>query len=102
MARFHLTVRAELDLLEIAEYTQRTWDDVQCARYLDQLEQACERLADHPGLGRACNHIRPGLRRSEQGKHVIFYRRSGEDIVVVRILHDRMLPDLHLLDDDDG
>jgi plasmid stabilization system protein ParE len=62
MARFRLSVRAELDLLEIAEYTQRTWDDEQCARY----------------------------------------RRDGEDIVIVRILHDRMLPDLHLLDDEEG
>jgi toxin ParE1/3/4 len=99
--RFRLTVRAEVDLLEIAAYTQRTWDDAQCDRYLDQLEQACERLAEQPGLGRGCDHIRPRLHRSEQGKHVIFYRRDGEDIVVVRILHERMLPALHLLDEGD-
>jgi toxin ParE1/3/4 len=98
VARFRLTVRAEADLQDIAEYTLRTWGEQQCARYLDQLEQLCQRLADERNLGRPCDAIRPGLRRREQGKHVIFYRRTEADIVVVRILHERMLPELHLGD----
>lgn len=89
-------MRAEADLSEIADYTLRTWGEAQCERYLAQLEDCCQRLADHPILGRSCDAIRPGLRRREQGKHVVFYRRVGEDIIVVRILHERMLPELHL------
>jgi toxin ParE1/3/4 len=96
VARFRLTLRAEADLVDIADYTLRTWGEEQCARYLDKLEHCCQRLADEPILGRPCDAIQPGLRRREQGKHVIFYRRSGEDIVVVRILHASMLPELHL------
>lgn len=96
MASFRLTLRAESDLLDIADYTRTTWGDVQCARYLDQLEECCQRLADHPNLGRACDNIRPGLRRREQGKHVVYYLRNGDDILVVRILHERMLPERHL------
>lgn len=96
MARARLTLRAEADLLEIADYTLRTWGEAQCDRYLQRLEQSCQRLADHEVLGRPCDEIRPGLRRREEGKHVIFYRRCDEDIVVVRILHERMLPGLHL------
>jgi toxin ParE1/3/4 len=99
VARFRLTLRAEADLSEISDYTLRTWGEAQCARYLDQLEQCCQRLADQPILGRPCDVIRPGLRRREQGKHVIFYRRSAEDIMVLRILHERMLPELHLADE---
>lgn len=101
MARFLLTARAEADLLEIADYTLRTWGERQCARYLAQLEDCCQRLADHPIIGRSCDHVRPGLRRREQGKHVVFYRRAGADILVVRILHERMLPELHMGEDDD-
>lgn len=101
MAGFRLTRRAEADLLDIADYTHQTWGEAQCARYLDQLEACCKRLAEQPLLGRPCDHIRPGLRRREQGKHIVFYRRDGDDILVLRILHQRMLPDLHL-DEDDG
>lgn len=100
MAVFRLTKRAELDLFDIADYTLQKWGEAQCARYLDQLENRCQRLAEHPILGRACDGIRPGLRRSEQGKHIIFYRRDGDDILVLRILHESMLPDLHLDEDD--
>ncbi len=100
MAAYRLTRRAEADLDDIADYTLRTWGEAQCARYLDGLEQCCRRLAEHPALGRACDGIRPGLRRREQGRHVVFYRRDEAGILVLRILHDRMLPALHIGDDD--
>ncbi len=101
MPGFRLTRRAEADLWDIADYTRRTWGDEQCARYLGQLEACCGRLAEHPILGRACDRIRPGLRRREQGKHVIFYRRDGDGILVLRILHERMLHEVHLRDADE-
>jgi hypothetical protein len=31
----------------------------------------------------------------------ILYRREDDGIIVVRVLHDRMLPGLHLLDGDE-
>jgi plasmid stabilization system protein ParE len=46
----------------------------QTLRYLDDLEAACQRLAENPATGRSCDQIRPGLRRMEQGRHVIFFR----------------------------
>jgi toxin ParE1/3/4 len=101
MAGFRLTRRAEADLLEIADYTHRTWGEAQCARYLDQIEDCCRRLGEHSILGRACDRIRPGLRRREQGKHVVFYRRDGDGILVLRILHERMLPELHIAESDE-
>jgi toxin ParE1/3/4 len=102
MASFRLTKRAEADLFDIADYTRQTWGEAQCARYLDQLEDSCQRLADNPMLGRPCEHIRPGLRRREQGKHVVFYRRDGNTILILRILHERMLPELYICDEDEA
>lgn len=61
---------AETDLENIAAYTLRTWGEVQTSRYLHEMEDCCERLANNPMLGRACDEIRPGLRRLEQGQHV--------------------------------
>ncbi len=37
-----------------------------------------------------CDEIRQGYRKYYQGRHVIFYRQAGEDIEIIRILHERM------------
>jgi len=87
--------RAEADLLAIGVYTLRKGGKAQATRYLDELESCCQMLADNPGLGRACDDIRPGLRRMERGRHIIFYRQNARGILVSRILHQRMLPARH-------
>ncbi len=85
---------AESDLDGIAAYTIREWGDGQAVRYLGELEDCCERLARNPGLGRKCHTVRKGLRRMEQGSHVVFYNTTESGIVVERILHKSMVPDL--------
>ena len=99
MANFRLSRRAEVDLLDIAEFTLHEWGESQTIRYLDELEECCQMLADRPALGRPCDYVRPGLRRHEHGKHVLFYRPEDEGIVVSRILHQRMLPERQAIDD---
>lgn len=95
MAAFRFSRRAEADLLSIGKYTLRTWGKAQTARYLSELEAFCQTLADNPALGRACDDIRPGLRRMEHGKHVVFYREALTGILISRILHQSMLPERH-------
>ena len=99
MANYRFSRRAEADLLNIGNYTVRTWGDDQAVRYLRELEICCAALANNSGLGRLCEDIRPGLRRFEHGKHVVFYRQVRDGIVVSRILHQRMLPGRHLIND---
>ena len=101
MAGFRFSRRAEADLLSIGEYTLRTWGKAQAARYIGELEVCCQTLSDNPALGRLCDEIRPGLRRLQHGKHVVFYRQEGTSILVSRILHQRMLPELHSIEDQD-
>ena len=69
----------------------RTWGVVQAEHYVTDLELCCERLLDHPQMGRACDEIRKGLRRIEQASHVIFYRQVKGGIMISRILHERMV-----------
>ncbi len=102
MATFRLSRLAEADLLDIANYTLRAWGQDQAIRYVDDLEACCRKLADNPELGRACDHVRPGLRRMEHARHVLFYRIAAEGIVVSRILHQRMLPERHSIDEEDS
>ena len=101
MAAFRFSRRAESDLLSIGDYTLRTWGKAQTARYIEELEACCQTLADNPALGRLCDDVRPALRRQEHGKHVVFYRQEPEGIMVSRILHQRMLAERHILDEQD-
>jgi len=98
VAAFRFSRRAEADLLSIGAYTLRNWGEDQTTRYLDDLEACCQMLADNPALGQACDHVRPGLRRMECGEHVVFYRQDAGGISVSRILHQRMLPERHAID----
>jgi toxin ParE1/3/4 len=58
-------------------------------------------LAGNPLLGRVCHDVRAGLRRMEHGRHVVFYRRATEGILVSRILHQRMLPERQSIDEEE-
>jgi toxin ParE1/3/4 len=100
VAGFHFSRRAEADLREIGSYTLQTWGVDQAIRYIDQLEACCQRLANNPASGRSCDDVRHGLRRMEQGKHVIFYRqRQGFDFPHPA---SAMLPGEQAIDDIEG
>jgi toxin ParE1/3/4 len=92
LAPIRFTARAEADLTRIAEYTLETWGETQKLRYVRALRELCRQLAENPMLGRACDDIRPGLRRMKEGRHVIFYRATENGIAVSRILHQSMIP----------
>jgi toxin ParE1/3/4 len=78
------------------------WGVQHAANYLAKLDACFHRLATMPDLGRACDHIRPGLRRIEEAAHVVFYRRQDASSVrIVRVLDQRMQPELHDLEDDE-
>jgi toxin ParE1/3/4 len=100
MAAYRLSRMAETDLLQIATYTLDRWGKDQTVTYIDGLEACCRQLLNNPELGRACDYIRPGLRRMEYGRHVLFYRIEQEGIIVSRILHERMLPEGKNIDDE--
>lgn len=93
MATVQLSESAKADLLRIAAFTIEAWGAAQAERYLDGLAQCAKMLAGNPALGRACGWIRPGLRRFEKGRHVVFYRRTGNGILISRVLHQSMLPE---------
>ena len=102
MVTVRFSSRAWADLDSIVAYTIGKWGVAQAARYLSLLEGASQQLATTSELGRACEHIRPGLCRIEVGRHVFFFRRTRGEVLVCRILHCRMLPQVHSIDDEEG
>ncbi len=53
-------------------------------------------VRDTPGIGTRRDDIHTGLRAQSVQKHVIFYRETKSELVIVRVLHESMNPELHL------
>ena len=99
MSGYRFSRLAKLDLIEIADYKVDMWGVGQAERYLDGLDDCFKQLVQTPQMGRACDSIRKGYRRIEQGKHAVIYRADGEGVFVCRVLHQGMLPGKHMFQD---
>lgn len=91
-----VTPRAQDDIVEIATYTLERWGEAQMARYVDALHRRFGQLARLPEVGRLRKDVGPHYRSVVQGSHVIFYRVTASNIVIVRVLHGRMSAERHL------
>ncbi|MEY3659856.1 MAG: hypothetical protein RLZZ169_681 [Pseudomonadota bacterium] len=91
MARLKITNKAREDLVGIARYTEVTWGREQRKLYLGQLDTLFQALAENPELGHSCDEIKTGYYKKQEGSHIVFYRFSDLDgVVIVRVLHKRM------------
>ncbi|GJE55039.1 MULTISPECIES: type II toxin-antitoxin system RelE/ParE family toxin [Methylobacterium] len=94
---FTLSPRARADLDGIWDYTAEHWNADQADRYIRQLAEAFGNIADGSIPGRAANDIRKGYFKVPVGSHVVFYRHAAAgDVVVIRVLHQRMDVARHL------
>lgn len=96
MSRYRLSPRAKRDLDGIWAYSESIWGKRQAERYIRLLSGAVEAIATDPRKGRACDDIRPGYLKYPVGSHVVFYRLTGSEVEIVRILHGRMDFEQHL------
>jgi toxin ParE1/3/4 len=87
---------AKADLRDIATYTEETWGAGQKQRYLDELQQRFQQLRQRPSLGRRRSEIGEGYRSVRCRRHVIFYRETTGEVVILRVLHERMDVRRHL------
>lgn len=96
MAEYRLAPKAVEDMEAIWLYTFTNWSAEQADSYIDDLTEAFEFLAQNLNAGTACNYIREHYRRYPVKSHMIFYRETVYGIEIMRVLHGRMLPTLHL------
>jgi toxin ParE1/3/4 len=87
MPSFLLRPKAREDLEGIWSFTLGSWGEDQADSYIQDLNKAFISLAQSPKKGRACEEIRKGYRKYLIGKHIIFYKLKGNDIEIVRVLH---------------
>ena len=96
MLRIVISPRGESDIVDIAAYTLVMWGDKQMSRYVAALHARFGGLARFPDTGRRRDELGRGYRSVVQGSHIVFYRVTARNLVIVRILHTRMSPERHL------
>jgi toxin ParE1/3/4 len=94
MRRLTKTHQAEADLIDIWLFIYKAWGEAQADRYLDELEVRMERLTRNPRMGKSRELLRPGYRSWPVGRHIVFYRIDEAEVTVVRVLHEKMDPEI--------
>ena len=81
---------ASAELRAIARTTKAKWGDRQARLYVAELRDRINSLCEFPLRFPEFGPERPGLRKMRCGSHAVFYRIDGEQIEIVRILHESM------------
>ncbi len=97
--KLRLSGPAKKDLGRIGEFTRREWGAAQKRKYLGQIRDRLKAIRATPGLGAPRDDIDKGLRARPARKHVIYYRETKTELVIVRILHENMDPGQRLSPD---
>lgn len=89
---YEIVVRplAEADLDDIAIYTKERWGRRQARQYLAALRLDIDSLAQFPASNPKQASQHGEFRKLASGHHMIFYLTVPRQIVVVRVLHERM------------
>ena len=90
MANYNLSKKGLNDLHGIWFFGAERWGVEQADNYTLKIDEMCEFLFENRGLGRDRSEIFKGLKSYPVGSHSIYYIEQGSNILVVRILHQRM------------
>jgi toxin ParE1/3/4 len=94
--KLRLSRSAAADLLAIWRYSERHWGARQADAYLDALGARFRWLADNPGLWPRAEGAGSGIYRFLQGRHATYFRADNAVLEIIRVLHQRMDPTIHL------
>jgi toxin ParE1/3/4 len=90
--------RADQDIKTITHRSLVDFGEEQTDKYMAGMKAALGSLAEHPTIGRSFTHEKTRLAYLyfRYVSHVVYYRQRKNDILIVRILHIKMLPEQHL------
>mgnify|MGYP001247244583 CR=1 FL=1 len=93
---YRLSPAADRDLANIWRYTARRWSLGQAERYQDELASAFAGPAAGRKAGRPVEIGHGVYLKYAVGAHSIYFRETGDEIIVVRVLHSRQDAGRHL------
>ena len=97
MLKKFITERAKAHMGEIRNFTQKQWGTAQSVKYLQEIGNKIDLLAQRPQIGiDRSSDLGNGFRSYFIGSHTIYYRYDSRLLVVHAILHQSMTPLTHL------
>jgi toxin ParE1/3/4 len=109
VANVRVSARANADLAEILATSLERWGEDGRIRYRSLLVATMRELGADPErlMSKNCRELAPNLRSFhlryaglghgvKAPVHVIYYRKTRSKVVIVRVLHERMEPRMHL------
>ena len=84
------------DLKQIYQYGALNWGTPRATSYLEHLKEQLWHLTEHPEMGVMRDELLPAIRSLSVDSHVVFYRLQELQVQIVRILHARQDPQLHI------
>lgn len=89
--KYRISEKAIEDLEKIWLYTLKKWSLEQADRYHELLINEINFITDNFNLSRKIDYVRSGYRISKVKSHLIFFKKTDDDIIeIVRILHQNM------------
>ncbi len=95
MANYQLTIKAQIDIEEIYEYSILNFGIKTARKYLLGLHEKFETLANNQSWGNDYDFISSNLFRFEYRSHSIYYQTLGNDILIIRVLGNMQDPARH-------
>jgi len=86
MGHYKLNQMAKADLRELYRYGFFAHGEQQADRYYASLFDRFRQIADMPYRYPSVDHIRQNYRRSVCGMHSIYYRITGDNVEIMRLL----------------
>jgi len=90
MDSLFLSPQALDDLETIYEYTYYKWSEKQADKYQDEINEGFKKIIANNDIGEYYKYSKLGYQKFQVNRHLIFYRVEGFNLIVVRILHERM------------
>ncbi len=86
---YRTTLEADRDIIEIYVLGAQHFGVAQSDRYVDELFDTFELLAENPQMARERRELNPPMRLHPFHAHLIAYLVRDGDILIVRVLHGR-------------
>lgn len=88
--KFSVRKTADKDLEKILVYSVNNWGAIRAERYVTEVVESFQILADDYSIGIDYSHIRPNLYAYRVVSHLVFYKPTKRGITVLRVLYKSM------------